>query len=703
MESRNKDPPPCTEATAKALRQGRPPSTTNNLVEPLQAYRTSESLYLIRREGVWYAVNNRVYTDYSGIGIVLLKGKETTKMKKNFTKRLSVYMLVAFLVTITAVFVLQTFVSQLNNTSSAMAKLEDVKEKLEGNEESIKKLTQNLSEDNLAKTRAFADMIALDGSIIRDTAEMNRIKDRLMVNELHVIDADGIITESTIDAYVGFDMKSGEQSRAFMVIVDDPSIEIAQEPQVNVAEGVVMQYIGVARKDAPGLVQVGVRPEVLEDMLAGTEIDVVLSNIDFGESGYIYAIDKESGQLLAHRSASLIGTPATEAGFPAGFTGNGKAVVDGERGYYVAEEYGDRIIGTFLPAKEYYEQRNSQTLVVSLSMAVIFGVLLFMINHMVDEKIVRGMNQITDSMREIADGDFQKHVDVQGNPEFIQLSGSINKMVESISRNLEENEKLLKRQKEDVESNRVLIQNVKDACMDLNRVSGETLESADNIYNGTGEQEKAVEDLKQIMNRLTRELNESVEVSVGVAAENGETAEKIVQTQSQMDLLKDSMQRISDMSMEIEKIIDEINSIAQQTNMLSLNASIEAARAGEMGRGFAVVAAQIGELAARSGQAAKETNELITNSIHAVEDGKGITEKTAEAFRMVVENMQTASRNVEKITGMVRENMGIVTDAAGQIRRISSVVEQNVEISHSTKQASSRMADITGKLMEMVE
>ena len=112
-----------------------------------------------------------------------------------------------------------------------------------------------------------------------------------MVNELHVIDADGIITHSTVDAYIGFDMGSGEQSAAFLVINDDPSIEIVQEPQENAAEGIVVQYIGVARKDAPGLVQVGIQPEILAETLAQTAIDVVLKDIEYGEKGYVFAVE----------------------------------------------------------------------------------------------------------------------------------------------------------------------------------------------------------------------------------------------------------------------------------------------------------------------------------------------------------------------------------------------------------------------------
>lgn len=624
-------------------------------------------------------------------------------MKKVFTKGLFVYMIAALIIIISGIFVLQTFINQSSNTSLSRNKLEDVKAKLANNDENIERLKENLSQDNLAKTRAFADMLAADSTIYGNAAKLEEIKKRLMVNELHIIDEKGIITSSTISGYIGFDMKSGEQSRAFMEIVTNPSLEIVQEPQENVAEGIIMQYIGVARKDAKGFVQVGIQPEVLENMLASTKIDVVLRDIDFGEKGYIYAINPQDGNILAHPTASLIGTSANAAGFPKELTGKGRAVIDGVRGYYVAEEYNGQIIGTFMPANEYYAARRSQTLVVSLSMLIIFGVLLLMINRLVDNKIVSGINRITNSMKKISDGNFDIVIDEKGNPEFTVLSDSINKMVENISQNIKENEDLVERQKQDVENNQILIRNIKDICVELNNVSGETLKNANSIFDGTVEQEKAVEGLDKIINRLTQELNDSVAVSVNVTESTVNTVNKILQIQSYMDNLKDSMQNINEMSVNIEKIIGDINSIAERTNLLSLNASIEAARAGEMGKGFAVVAAQVGELAARSAQAAKETRDLITNSINAVESGKKITDQTAEAFNDAVKDIEATGHDVEGIADMVRRNVDIVSSAVGQMERISNVVEENMSISQNTKQVSSNMADVAGKLLEIVE
>ena len=274
--------------------------------------------------------------------------------------------------------------------------------------------------------------------------------------------------------------------------------------------------------------------------------------------------------------------------------------------------------------------------------------------------LFRSINQISNSMSEIAAGNFEIVIDEHGNPEFTMLSDSINKMVESICQSINQNEQLIEQQKQDMEQNQRLIQNVKIACRDLNQVSGETLENADHIFHGTGEQEKAVDELKQTMGQLTEELNSSVTMAINVTAATEHTSDKIAETQSRMRLLTNSMQKISEMSIEIEKIIGEINSIAHQTNMLSLNASIEAARAGDLGKGFAVVATQVGELAARSAQAAKETNDLIMNSIQAVESGQEITDQTVEAFDIVVEDIRKTDHDVKEITEMVRQNVSVV-------------------------------------------
>lgn len=622
-------------------------------------------------------------------------------MKKMFTKKLLSYMIIALLATIGFIFLLQTFVAKKNNTESATEKLNMVKEKLISNDKEIEKLTNSLSENNLAKTRSFAEILASDKTVFTNNARLQEICDELMVNELHVIDEKGIITHSTISAYVGFDMNSGAQSAAFMVIIDDPSIEIVQEPQQNVVEGTVIQYIGVARHDAKGLVQVGIRPEILEETLASTAIDVVLSDIDYGDDGYVYAIDIESGLILAHPNAELIGTVASDANLSLE-AGNGKAKIDGRNGYYVSEEYDGMIIGTFLPSNEYYEARTNQTLVVSVSMFVIFMLLLMVINRTVDANIVKGINNLASSMKQIAGGNFDVIVNENSNPEFKQLSEDINTMVESIRSSMNDNEQLLIQQKNDMENSLSVVEHIKDVCGELGTVSQQTLSSADEIFNGTEQQKQSVEDLEQVMGTLVDELNNSADASAEVTKTTKEAVATILNTQKQLDVLQNAIVNISNMSKEIEKIIVEIDSIASQTNLLALNASIEAARAGDMGKGFAVVATEVGNLAARSSQAASETTQLINNSILAINEGMKLTQDTAATFGNVVNEIERANSEVENIAAMVRKNVTVVDQAVTEIDKITNVVNANAEISEDSRKISANMATITDRLLDIV-
>lgn len=622
-------------------------------------------------------------------------------MKKMFARRLQWYMVAALVATIVFIFVLQTFVAKKDNSASASEKLDVVKEKLLSNDDEIKKLTDSLSENNLAKARAFAEILANDKTVLTNDKRLQKICDELMVNELHVIDEKGIITHSTIKKYIGFDMNSGDQSAAFMVIVDDPSKEIVQEPQENVIEGTVIQYIGVARLDGKGLVQVGIRPEILEDTLANTKIDVVLKDMDYGENGYVFAIDMESGLVLAHPNKELIGKKAEEIGVLLK-AGEGKTKIGGTTGYYVTEEHDGMVIGTFLPSKEYYEARTSQTIVVAISMLIIFVVLLVVINKTVDKNIVRGINNLAASMKKIAGGDMEIVVKEESNPELAHLSEDINTMVKSIRNSMADNQKLLLRQKTDMENTISIVNNIKDVCGELGAASQQTLSSADDISRGTEQQKRSVGDLEQVMKTLVAELNNSADASVEVTKTTEQAVATIFSTQKQIDILQNAIEDISNMSKEIESIIMEIDDIASQTNLLALNASIEAARAGDTGRGFAVVATEVGNLAARSSEAAGKTNELITNSIKAIGGGLKLTKDTAAVFGSVVEEIERANTDVEQIAEMVRKNVAVVGQAVTEIDKITYVVKANAEISESSKQISTNMAHITERLLDIV-
>ena len=120
-----------------------------------------------------------------------------------------------------------------------------------------------------------------------------------------------------------------------------------------------------------------------------------------------------------------------------------------------------------------------------------------------------------------------------------------------------------------------------------------------------------------------------------------------------MKAMVDAMARISDTSNKIGNIISEIEDIASQTNLLSLNASIEAARAGEAGRGFAVVADQIRQAAEQSTKSAVDTRDLIEGSMQEIKEGNQAADSAAASIEIVVDGIgkiAESSRSISEIS-----------------------------------------------------
>jgi len=613
-------------------------------------------------------------------------------------------MVIAFVIIIVFIYQFQTAAIKKERTYTSQEKILQIQEKLKENDEDIVQITETLSQSNLVKARAFAYLIQKDPTIIESTEKLRDMAKILMVDELHVTDDKGVLKYGNIPEYINLDFTQGEQTKPFLEILSDPSVEIVQEPQPNAAKGIIFQYIGVSRKDQKGIVQVGVRPEILENILENTRIEKVFNEFDFGTNGYAFAIDKNTKEILAIKNQNHIGKSYLDVGFNDSiFSDNeGSATIDGTDVYFYADSYNDMIIGTIMPKSEYFEQRYTQTLSVSISIFIIFLLLLIVISWLINRKIVRGILNIVNGLQKVKDGNLDIKIEEYENKEFKILSNGINSMVEGIRENLRKNQELMNYQKKAFDENMRLIENVKNISININNATKKTFDMAKSIHSGSEKQEDSVESLNKSMKHITKQLKNNASISTKVSEDTNTVVSNMLVTKDKMQNLNESMKRISDSSHKIEIIINEVDSITSQTNTLAVNASIEAARAGEQGKGFAVVAMQVGELAKKTADAAKATTRIISDTITAVEEGQQITDTAVSEFLALVNDIEEAGKNINEISLMTNNQVNDVMNVLSGLEQISEIAKQSRVSSIESQDISAELTKQADILMKIV-
>ena len=232
--------------------------------------------------------------------------------------------------------------------------------------------------------------------------------------------------------------------------------------------------------------------------------------------------------------------------------------------------------------------------------------------------------------------------------------------------------------------------------------SSEVENASKSLADGATEQAGVIEELNATIDTVVDMAEDTAKETQNASARVKASANKANEEKEKMNELLTEMEHITEISKEIGNIITDIEDIASQTNLLSLNASIEAARAGEAGKGFAVVADQIGKLAADSAKSAVNTRDLIDKTLVEIENGNTITRTTADAFNQIIADMESFAEIAENTMEKANSQAESLEQIGQGIEQLSGVVQDNAASSEENTAISINLAEGAAKMHDRV-
>ena len=443
---------------------------------------------------------------------------------------------------------------------------------------------------------------------------------------------------------------------------------------------------------------------------------IVNSFIDM-DNAEAFLVDKNTGVILADRESSLISQKLGASGqseyyqkVAGQFNSNDydSATIDGNMTVFKEVDGTDWVLVSYIPKSIVLAKLIRLRTIMIIVGIVCIMVLCILVERMTNV-VVKPVKNMTKAITQMASGDFTVSVNVKGNDEIAVMGQSIQKFIQAMRQMISQIGDVSVRLKEQAVSSK--------------NISGEMNTAADI-------QSKSMHELNDTVDQLSvsvNEIAENVTQLAGVAAETKNDGDSVdikmretveVSEKGRMDMehvsealnnielsirsLEEAVNKVGSASKEIVDIIKLIGDIADETNLLSLNASIEAARAGEAGRGFAVVADQIGKLAADSAKSAVNTRDLIDKTLVEIEKGNTITRTTADAFNQIIADMESFAELAENTMEKANSQAESLEQIGQGIEQLSGVVQGNAASSEENTAISINLAEGAAKMRDRV-
>ena len=584
-------------------------------------------------------------------------------------------------------------------------------------------ITKNaINEKNIALTQSVAKIIDIDPTWLEER-KMTELATLLGVSELHVTDGKGVLLYGNIPGFYGFDFNTSEQTLPFVELIGKRGATLAQEPSPRGTDNALFQYIGVARIDEPGVVQIGIEPKAIQELLAQLDIQKSLENMEIGEGGYGLIINAE-GLIESHTNPEFIGKSVDEIPWLDAVINEKESIQtiedSGNSSFAIAKTYEDKTIVVTYPRADVQGIIRSILINNVVIILITIAVLVFIIQFIINKWVSKPFKLIQNGMDNVGAGNFTATIDYHSKDEIGILSKDFEKMTQNIKHLIVET---THRISSVADASDKINQNVDG----LTNTTNEVTHAIEEIAHGSTEMASNVNsrlitghELGASINEIFKRLNEAKNVSDKMVGDNQMGRNKIstlqkvfLETVKNTNDVAVNVGTLTTSSKEIEHIVDTIKGISEQTNLLALNASIEAARAGEAGRGFAVVADEIRKLAEQSSRSAQEINAIIAGIVKVVDSTHHTVEETQSSVKSAQTNLLETVTVFDEIDVSVNNVGSIIAVFIGEANRIdhlknellgslesmAAISEQSAasteEINASTEEQLSRVTEIS--------